>query len=522
MSKNSPYRVLALVLAALSLPSSLLAGEHSLVLNLRNRVELGEKGSGLFNVQWKTADWDAAKTAVVICDMWDKHWCPGSTSRVGEMAPRMNQLAAEARKRGALIIHCPSDTMEYYKEWPQFKLAQNAPAAEAKSPLQRWRKIDLTHESPLPIDDTDGGCDCAEPVKNYRAWAHQIDAIKIEANDAITDTAQAYHLMRQRGIENVLVMGVHLNMCVLGRPFSIRQLCAQGLNVALVRDMTDTMYNPRAKPFVSHFTGNDLMVEHVEKFWCPSVTSVDILGGKEFRFADDKRPHILIVSAEDEYKTNETLPAFALKNLGTDYKVSFVFGGLKGEHRLQGLEQLDDADALLLSVRRRILQKDQLDRVRKFIAAGKPVIGIRTACHAFAPAKNELVPDDCDAWLAFDKEVLGCNYNNHYGAGDKTQISAAEHAKENPILKGVEPTEFASSGSLYKVAPLNPKAVPLLNGVTKDKPAECVAWTLTRENGGRVFSTVLGHPDDFALPQFEKLLRNGIDWAVGKTAKKNE
>src|SRR5262249_43059286 len=154
-------------------------------------------------------------------------------------------------------------------------------------------------------------------------------------------------------IENVLVMGVHLNMCVLGRPFSIRQLVAQGLNVALVRDMTDTMYNPAKRPFVSHFTGTDLMIEHVEKYWCPTVSSADVIGGKEFRFSGDKRPTLLIVSAEDEYKSSETLPAFALKNLGKEYRIAEVFGGVKGEHRLQGLGQIENADALMFCVRRR-------------------------------------------------------------------------------------------------------------------------------------------------------------------------
>ncbi len=446
-----------------------LAEDQSLKLNLRSRAEL-EKDSGHFNVQMKSAEWNAAKTAVVICDMWDKHWCPGATARVAEMAPRMNELVVEARKRGALIIHCPSDTMDYYKETPQYKLAQSAPAAETKSPLQHWRKLDPAYEAALPIDDSDGGCDCDPPIKSFRAWSHQIDTIKIEAGDAITDSAQAYHLMRQRGIENVLVMGVHLNMCVLGRPFSIRQLCAQGLNVALVRDMTDTMYNPASKPFVSHFTGTDLMVGHVERYWCPTVSSADILGGKEFRFAGDTRPRLLVVSAEDEYKTADTLPAFALKNLGKDFQVRYVFGGIKGEQHLQGLEQINDADALLLSVRRRVLEKAQLDLVRKFVAAGKPLIAIRTACHSFSPAAKESVPAGCDAWLDFDKDILGCNYANHYGAALKARISPNDAEKNNPLLSGVTPLEFETSSSLYKVAPLDPKAVPLLIGTVKDKP----------------------------------------------------
>jgi nicotinamidase-related amidase len=93
--------------------------------------------------------------------------------------------------------------------------------------------------------------------------------------------------MQQRGIDNVLVCGVHLNMCVLGRPFAIRQLVREGKHVVLLRDLTDTMYNPAMAPHVSHFAGTQLMIEHVEKYWCPTITSDALLGGKPFRFHGD-------------------------------------------------------------------------------------------------------------------------------------------------------------------------------------------------------------------------------------------
>ena len=106
--------------------------------------------------------------------------------------------------------------------------------------------------------------------------------------DAVTDSAEAFYLMKQRGITNVIILGVHTNMCVLGRPFSIRQMVYQGQNVALVRDLTDTMYNPRSKPFVVHTRGTKLVVEHIERYWCPTFTSNDILGGEPFQFSDVK------------------------------------------------------------------------------------------------------------------------------------------------------------------------------------------------------------------------------------------
>jgi len=264
-------------------------GDGNLVLHLRSRVET-DKGSGRYHVQTATVVWDAKKTALVVCDMWDKHWCPSATQRVAEMAPRMNEVLKAARKQGVLIIHCPSDTMDFYKDTPQRKLAQQAPRVDTRVPLQRSCRLDPKREPPLPIDDADGGCDCDPPVKSYRAWTRQIATLEILPGDAITDSAEAYYLMQQRGIDNVLVLGVHTNMCVLGRPFSIRQMVYQGKNVALVRDLTDTMYNPKSRPNVSHFEGTDLVVEHIEKYWCPSLTSVDFLGGQPCRFKDDKRP----------------------------------------------------------------------------------------------------------------------------------------------------------------------------------------------------------------------------------------
>ena len=82
-------------------------------------------------------------------------------------------------------------------------------------------------------------------------------------------------------------MGVHTNMCVLDRPFAIRRMLSLGKNVLLMRDMTDTMYNPKRAPFVSHFRGTELIVEHIEKFVCPTITSDQVIGGKVFRFKGD-------------------------------------------------------------------------------------------------------------------------------------------------------------------------------------------------------------------------------------------
>ena len=274
------------------------AADGQLVLHTRQRTP-DKTHPERFLISHSPITWDAHKTAIVVCDMWDKHWCPDSTKRVGELAPRMNEVLNAARAQGVLIIHCPSDTMEFYKDHPGRKLAQAAPVVETKVPLQRWCHLDPKIEGELPIDDRDGGCDTVNPPKSYRAWTKEHDALEIKEGDAITDSAEAFYLMKQRGITNVIVMGVHTNMCVLGRPFSIRQMVNQGQNVVLMRDMTDTMYNPASAPKVTHYTGTDLVVAHIEKHWCPTITSTDFTGKAPLVFAEDHRPHFVMIFQDD-------------------------------------------------------------------------------------------------------------------------------------------------------------------------------------------------------------------------------
>ena len=119
---NAPCLILTLSLAA-----QLHCLAESLKLELRRMTPSGE-GKSQWNQVTNRVTWQASATAVVICDMWDKHWCKGATARVSEMAPRMNRVIEELRRRGVLIIHCPSETMKFYEGTPGRALAQAAPA----------------------------------------------------------------------------------------------------------------------------------------------------------------------------------------------------------------------------------------------------------------------------------------------------------------------------------------------------------------------------------------------------------
>lgn len=529
MKPSSVARAALLLLSILAAAQSSSAAENAgtLTLSLRKRVET-KPGSGRFHAIVQPAQWDAKKSAIIVCDMWDSHHCLNAVRRVGEMAPRMNQLLSAARNRGILIIHAPSDCMDAYKDHPARQSAVRTPRAKnMPKDIARWcNRIPAEEKGVYPLDQSDSEDDDPAEHRAWEAklqkmgrnpklpWKSEIDVLKIEDRDIISDKGEEiWSVLEQRGIDNVILLGVHTNMCVLGRPFGLRQMAKNGKNVVLMRDLTDTMYNPARAPFVSHFTGTDLILEHIEKWVCPTITSDQILGDKPFRFAGDERPHLVIIMAESEYQTAKTLPAFALKHLGKDFRVSKVFGSETDAHDLPGLDVLNDADLALISARRRALPSKQMALIHKFIDSGKPLVGIRTASHAFSLRGKE-PPAGCAVWETFDAEVWGGHYTNHHGDGPKVEIKAADGAAEHPILSGVNLAELRGNGSLYKVSPLVKSATPLLIGSIPDKPAEPVLWTHTTKSGGRVVYTSLGHWDDFKEAAFNRLLSNAVHWAA--------
>lgn len=264
---HQPATIAAILIVAVS--CALLAMSP---LPLRSRVETF-KGSGQWDAVTVTRDFDPSKTAVVICDMWDRHWCSGAEARVAALARRIEPVIQLARQRGVLIIHSPSETMPYYAQTAQRINMLKVPAVEPPAPLP------LT-DPPLPIDDSDGGCDVADNKlpPNTRVWSRENSAITIADKDLISDNGrEIYSALRSHGIETVLFAGVHTNMCILSRTFGIRQMARWGVHCVLIRDLTDAMYNPARAPYVSHARGTELVIEHIEKYWAPTVTSGDLM-----------------------------------------------------------------------------------------------------------------------------------------------------------------------------------------------------------------------------------------------------
>jgi nicotinamidase-related amidase len=293
--------ILSGLLALLPNPTtSIGADEPEFRLTLRSRVEKG----GEYVAAARAGTWPARKTAVIVCDMWDAHHCLNAVRRENEMVPRMEEFLKTARSRGAFIIHAPSGCMAAYRDHAARKRAVAAPAATTlPKGIDQWcSKIPAEEKGKYPIDQSDGGeDDDAREHADWHAklaamgcnpkspWKSQHAGLTIRDEDAISDSGvEVWNLLGARGIDHVMLVGVHTNMCVLGRPFGLRQLAKNGKHVVLVRDLTDTMYNPRMPPMVSHFEGTRLIVAHIEKFVCPTITSDQLLGGKEFRFAGDK------------------------------------------------------------------------------------------------------------------------------------------------------------------------------------------------------------------------------------------
>ena len=498
--------------------------KDKLILTTRRRVETSE-GSGKFRVVYKKLQWEPSETAIIICDMWDQHWCKGATRRVAELAPRMSEVVSKAHDKGLLIVHSPSGTINHYKDHPARKRAQSAAkAANLPKDISKWCtwKSAKEKKAEYPIDQSDGGCDCEPKCKQGSPWRKQIETIEIRSEDAISDSGvEIWNLLEQRGIDNIILMGVHTNMCVLGRPFGLRNMARYGRNVVLMRDMTDTMYNSRMHPFVNHFTGTDLIVKHIEKFVCPTITSTAFTSRPQFSFKNDKRPRVVFISAESEYKAAESCPGFA-HELEMKYGLNceILQGSItkSGEDRnyISGMEALSKADLVLVFVRRRAFQAEQMQYFRDYLDRGKPLIGLRTASHAFDTRGK--APDGHVEWRKFDPEVLGGNYHGHYGSGPKCTVTIAAGAASHPILAGVR-MPFASIGSLYEVRPLSRSTKRLLIGAIPNQKPEPVAWTNTYKKS-RVFYTSLGHPDDFKNPQFRRLLINAVFWAMNKPVPK--
>jgi len=231
--------------------------------------------------------------------------------------------------------------------------------------------------------------------------------------------------------------------------------------------------------------------------------------------------HLAFVIGEPEYDSHKSMPPVA-EMLSKDYgyRVTQCVTSVIPDapdfplSEFSNLEALADANLMVIFTRFRVLADRQMAMLKEYLDSGRPVVGLRTASHSFRfPPESEWRP-----WNnGFGRDVLGTPWISHHGHSSSTDVSIMERARGHAILQGVE-ERFHVRSWLYRVLPLPDTCNQLLWGVPIDPEGEPqqnpVAWAKTH-NGGRVFFTTMGHPEDFEVTSFRNMLINGIRWAAG-------
>ena len=258
-----------------------------------------------------------------------------------------------------------------------------------------------------------------------------------------------------------------------------------------------------------------------------------------------KGKHIVLVSGDEEYRSEEALPMLGKilsTHHGFDCSVLFAIDPDTGEidpnnqNNIPGLHLLEDADMLVLFTRFRELPDEQMKHIIDYTNAGGPVLGLRTATHAFNYTENKDSPyakysfnsQEFDG--GYGRQVLGETWINHHGHHGKESARGVidEENKDHPILKGV--TDIWGPSDVYGIKSLTGDAQVLVHGqvlvgMEPDDPPKPdtstmpMAWikTYTGETGNtcRVFNTTMGASVDLESEGLRRLLVNGIYWCVG-------
>lgn len=256
--------------------------------------------------------------------------------------------------------------------------------------------------------------------------------------------------------------------------------------------------------------------------------------------------HIVLISGDEEYRSEEALPQLGkilASRHGFKCTVLFAIDPVTGDispntgDNIPGLEALKTADLMIIATRFRNLPDDQMQYVADYVDAGKPVIGLRTATHAFnIPGDRKFARFSFNYGgkefsQGFGRQVLGETWISHHGhhKHESTRGIIAEGAGKHPILSGIEDGDIWGPTDVYGVRlPLPGDSNPLVLGQVltgmspedgpvsgpKNEPMMPIAWTKTH-NGGRVFCTTMGAATDLSSEGLRRLLVNACYWATG-------
>jgi hypothetical protein len=265
-----------------------------------------------------------------------------------------------------------------------------------------------------------------------------------------------------------------------------------------------------------------------------------------------KGKHVVLISGDEEYRSEETLPQLAkilAKHHGFKCTVLFAINPKDGtidpnrNDNIPGLAALDKADLMVLFTRFRNLPDEQLEPINRYIEAGKPIIGLRTATHAFALNKSKSFKNW--TWTSKDKgweggfgrKILGETWVNHHGGhgSQSTRGIVPEGVKEHPIVRGIKDGDIWGPTDVYTVhLPLPGDSKPLVLGQVlvgmkkddkpldgpKNDPMMPVAWTKSYRISdmtatGKAFTTTMGASQDFETEGTRRMLVNAAYWLLG-------
>lgn len=239
-----------------------------------------------------------------------------------------------------------------------------------------------------------------------------------------------------------------------------------------------------------------------------------------------KKPLIVFVCGDHEYSGEQTLPLLAAeleKRYGFRTKVIKSSPDQNSEANIPGLEALAEADLAVFYLRWRLLPADQIAHIDAYLKSGKPIMGFRTSTHSFKYPTG----DPLESYNAFPEKAFGSPpgwdgpaKHTHYGHQSSTDASIIPAMAKHPILTGVDPS-FHVRSWLYRVLPDYPvKGTEWLmmgKAVDADKSAveQPIAWTWENNYKARVFFTTMGHPEDFTVEPFQRMVVNAIHWELG-------
>ena len=467
-------------------------------LKLRERTE-SEFLPVCFSVRQSDQTWNPVETALIVCDMWDVHYCLNATRRIMEMAPRVNEVLELARNQGAVIIHAPSNCTQNYLDHPSRIRALEAPeATNLPDGLNRWSlSIPAEKKGQFPLDREQDGCD-DDPVEHQRwkqqleqagrrshaPWVCQCVQIRIDPErDYLSETGdQIWNILELERVQNLIYLGVHVNACVLARSFGLRQMVWNGKQVTLMRDLTDSWYDPAKPPFLNHFTATDLVVEHIEKYVCPTITSDQLLGGNSFRFEQDQRPEVAIIWGNQQACSSEQVQMLSQLELLKDFSATSYFPEKESEEGFPGLEQ-SEAD-LIVMVGCRHFARAEFQRIQQLAEEGKSflILGVSLL-------EDQLEVTDAGRATAtrpnWFQTIMGVSCFERLEHSVPARVVAVPGRENHPQLSEVDMEAISETVSVSCRLSLSPAATSLLIGREREGSESPLLWVMSRQNGGR-------------------------------------